>query len=251
MQAEPAKAQLARLTAREKECLRRCLLPQTAKEMAADLGISPHAVEKRLKMVRAKLGVSSSLAAARMLADVEGYQRVVPQNSDLPNQPRDDDHDVATSANRAPRWQTMGVLGMIAIAILVAVATQTTSPADDPNAPTIFMDRKPIASRRASWNEAVEFDKEAFKNLDKNGSSDLDPQEASALELRDSSRDQTLPPAPPSGQRDLAGEHKWMMKLDTDRDGRVSEAEYVGYMLPWTLASGVPAEWHPHGKPDR
>jgi len=38
-----------------------------------------------------------------------------------------------------------------------------------------------------------------------------------------------------------------MTKLDTDRDGKINEAEYVGYMLPWTLASGVPAEWHPHG----
>ncbi len=47
---------IARLTENEKICLRRRLLPQTAKEMAADLGISPHAVEKRLKMARAKLG---------------------------------------------------------------------------------------------------------------------------------------------------------------------------------------------------
>jgi DNA-binding CsgD family transcriptional regulator len=75
---EPGKIALARLTANEKECLRRRLLPQTAKEMASDLGISPHAVEKRLKMARAKLGVSSSLAAARLLAASEGDQLLVP-----------------------------------------------------------------------------------------------------------------------------------------------------------------------------
>jgi DNA-binding CsgD family transcriptional regulator len=43
-------AAIARLTDNEKECLRRRLRPQTAKEMAIDLGISPYAVEKRLKM---------------------------------------------------------------------------------------------------------------------------------------------------------------------------------------------------------
>lgn len=51
---DAARAALARLTLNEKECLRRRLLHQTAKEMALDLGISPHAVEKRLKMARTK-----------------------------------------------------------------------------------------------------------------------------------------------------------------------------------------------------
>jgi DNA-binding CsgD family transcriptional regulator len=89
-----AEAALAKLTANEKECLRRRLLPQTAKEMATDLGISPHAVEKRLKMARAKLGVSTSLAAARLLASAEGDQLLVPHIPDLPdgtNQPQDSD----------------------------------------------------------------------------------------------------------------------------------------------------------------
>jgi DNA-binding CsgD family transcriptional regulator len=84
---EQGGAALARLTANEKECLRRRLLPQTAKEMVIDLGISPHAVEKRLKMARAKLGVSSSLAAARLLAGAEEDQLLVPHISDLPDGP--------------------------------------------------------------------------------------------------------------------------------------------------------------------
>ena len=46
---------LDRLTGGEKECLRRFLRHQTAKEIALDLGISHHAVEKRLKMARVKL----------------------------------------------------------------------------------------------------------------------------------------------------------------------------------------------------
>jgi len=74
---------LARLTDNEKECLRRRLRQQTAKEMALELGVSPHAVEKRLKMARTKLGLSSSLEAARLVVASEGYQRTGPQAPDL------------------------------------------------------------------------------------------------------------------------------------------------------------------------
>ena len=64
-----------RLTEKEKECLRLWLGHSTAKQIALRLGISHHAVEKRLKMARTKLGLSSSLEAARLLEAVEGYQR--------------------------------------------------------------------------------------------------------------------------------------------------------------------------------
>jgi FixJ family two-component response regulator len=47
---------LSRLTEREKVCLRQWIQHKSAKEIAADLGISHHAVEKRLKMARTKLG---------------------------------------------------------------------------------------------------------------------------------------------------------------------------------------------------
>jgi DNA-binding CsgD family transcriptional regulator len=74
---------LSRLTERERVCLRQWLQHKSAKEIAADLGISHHAVEKRLKMARTKLGATSSLEAARMLAETEGYGRTVPQSPDL------------------------------------------------------------------------------------------------------------------------------------------------------------------------
>lgn len=69
---------LAKLTEREKLCLRQWVLHRSAKEIAIDLGISHHAVEKRLKMARLKLGVATSLQAAQMLAAVEGYGQAVP-----------------------------------------------------------------------------------------------------------------------------------------------------------------------------
>jgi DNA-binding CsgD family transcriptional regulator len=74
---------LSRLTEREKVCLREWLQHKSAKEIAADLGISHHAVEKRLKMARTKLGATSSLEAARMLGETEGYGQAVPQSPDL------------------------------------------------------------------------------------------------------------------------------------------------------------------------
>jgi len=74
---------LSRLTEREKVCLRLWLQHKSAKEIAADLGISHHAVEKRLKMARIKLGATSSLQAARTLGEAEGYGHAVPQSPDL------------------------------------------------------------------------------------------------------------------------------------------------------------------------
>jgi DNA-binding CsgD family transcriptional regulator len=74
---------VSRLTEREKVCLRQWLQHKSAKEIAADLGISHHAVEKRLKMARIKLGATSSLDAARMLVEAEGYGPAVPQSPDL------------------------------------------------------------------------------------------------------------------------------------------------------------------------
>lgn len=74
---------LSRLTEREKVCLRQWLQHKSAKEIAADLGISHHAVEKRLKMARTKLRAMSSLEAARMLGEAEGYGQAVPQSPDL------------------------------------------------------------------------------------------------------------------------------------------------------------------------
>jgi DNA-binding CsgD family transcriptional regulator len=74
---------LSRLTEREKVCLRQWLNHMSAKEIAAHLGISHHAVEKRLKMARTKLGATSSLEAARMLGEAEGYGQAVAHSPDL------------------------------------------------------------------------------------------------------------------------------------------------------------------------
>ena len=68
-EASPASERCDRLTQAERECLQGILDRKTAKEMGRDLQISHHAVEKRLKRARQKLGVQSSLAAARLYAE--------------------------------------------------------------------------------------------------------------------------------------------------------------------------------------
>src|SRR5690349_23764900 len=109
---------LARLTDNEKECLRRRLQQQTAKEMALELGVSPHAVEKRLKMARTKLGLSSSLEAARLLTATEAYQRTGPQAADVPFARR-------ASEKRHHRPLLLGGLVMTLVAAaIIAIAAQ-------------------------------------------------------------------------------------------------------------------------------
>jgi len=71
---------VSRLTSKERECLRRWLDHETAKQIALALDVSHHAVEKRLKFARAKLGVGSSIEAAQMVARVEGYGQTVSQS---------------------------------------------------------------------------------------------------------------------------------------------------------------------------
>jgi DNA-binding CsgD family transcriptional regulator len=67
----------SRLSPRQKECLSGVLQLKSAKEIARELGISPHAVEKHLRICRQKYGVGTSAEAARLFASEQ-------QGSDSP-----------------------------------------------------------------------------------------------------------------------------------------------------------------------
>ena len=103
---------LSRLTEREKVCLRQWLQHKSAKEIAADLGISHHAVEKRLKMARTKLGATSSREAARMLGEAEGYGQAVTQSPDLVS-------DALPLHSAFTRPTVLGVVIMILVGAIV------------------------------------------------------------------------------------------------------------------------------------
>jgi hypothetical protein len=102
-----------------------------AKQMALDLGISPHAVEKRLKMARAKLGLSSSLEAAKLVESLERSGQLVPSSSDLPPDDAGLDEGGSTAAPRnetawiARRPQIYVVSGAILMSFFAAVASLT------------------------------------------------------------------------------------------------------------------------------
>jgi DNA-binding CsgD family transcriptional regulator len=99
---------LSRLTEREKVCLRQWLQHKSAKEIAGELGISHHAVEKRLKMARTKLGATSSLEAARRLREAEGYGQTVAQSPDL-------------ASDTLPPHSTFVRLAVLGVAIMIVV----------------------------------------------------------------------------------------------------------------------------------
>ncbi len=119
---ESKRAAILRLTTAERECLKRCLSHQTAKQMALDLGISPHAVEKRLKMARAKLGLSSSLEAAKLVELLERSGRLGPHSSDLPpgDARPDEDGSVAAPRNET-EWITRHRVYVVSGAMLMSV----------------------------------------------------------------------------------------------------------------------------------
>ena len=56
----------------QKDCLRLVMQHFSSKEIARSLGVSPHTVDKRLKLAISAMGVQSRVEAARKLAVAEG-----------------------------------------------------------------------------------------------------------------------------------------------------------------------------------
>ena len=77
-----------KLSEGQRECLRRVLVRKNSKEIAIELGISPHTVDQRLRVAIQMLGVSSRFEAARCLAEHESggpYQPTLYQSPSLAN----------------------------------------------------------------------------------------------------------------------------------------------------------------------
>ncbi|NML06838.1 EF-hand domain-containing protein [Sphingomonas sp. G-3-2-10] len=229
---ERTRSALARLTASEKECLRRRLLPQTAKEMAIDLGISPHAVEKRLKMARAKLGVGSSLQAARLLIASED-QKLVPHAPDLV--PAAANRDAPARPGGRRRWLIFGAITMsIILAATLALTLAGTPEPIAQDAP------RPGGTERvpATPEIAAAFLGDSFDTMDRNKSGFLEPEEMPRMTVRSKGG--------PSGAIDPKGAQAlFTARNDLNRDGKVSRAEFIEATRPMIEAGGVPAKWKP------
>lgn len=227
---ERTRSALGRLTESEKTCLRRRLLPQTAKEMAIDLGVSPHAIEKRLKMARTKLGLSSSLEAARLLAVAES-QLPVPQPSDLSPSAEPRDADATPGGKR--RWIIGGTA--MGITIAAALALQFAGGTAPPQ------DKQPRIP--ATPEKAAAFLGESFDLMDRNKSGFLDPEEAPRTAVR------IRPKGGPTGpMREVDPARVYAMLLartDRDGDGKISREEYISDARAMIEATGIPANWKP------
>jgi DNA-binding CsgD family transcriptional regulator len=85
MTSAKASQRVTALPEHQRVCLRMVLEHKSSKEIALELGISPHTVDQRVKSAMQTLGVGSRVAAARLLAEHEAlvYQPLVYQHLDL------------------------------------------------------------------------------------------------------------------------------------------------------------------------
>jgi DNA-binding CsgD family transcriptional regulator len=225
---------IARLTNREREALRGWMERKSAKEIALDLGVSHHAIEKRLKTARLKLGVGSSLAAARRLAEAEGlserYQQAAAQRAEVP-----------AAAQARQRWRPqprmMGVIAMLlAAAAILALSQQTAPEAASPPATASTAEERIAASTRRT-----------FATLDRDGSGFLEPPESPIIKfaILNTNADKgqvanlVLNNNDPGGAKDkltietsgvrLTGSdsaEQFYRETDRDGDGKISYAEF-------------------------
>lgn len=207
-----------RLTAKERECLERWLGHATAKEIALELGITHHAVEKRLKSARQKLGATSTLEAARQLAAASApYGRTASQPPELlaaaPPGQDPTDQRVATTRWRHP-WLIAGAFSMIVLlaSTLALTTAAAPEPAASPQTRVITVDRKD--GRGVDLASAAGT---VFATLDKNGDKVLSGDELTRP------RFQLIRSGGTGGQ---PAEVNSLSAFDRDGDGRVTEAEF-------------------------
>jgi DNA-binding CsgD family transcriptional regulator len=89
---------VARLTDGQLDCLRLVDQHLSSKEIAVELGISPHTVDQRIRQALHTLGVSRRAQAARIVAQfAEPYQRLIHQTPYIETAAGAGDHDGAVS----------------------------------------------------------------------------------------------------------------------------------------------------------
>jgi DNA-binding CsgD family transcriptional regulator len=86
---EEMKQRVARLTPGQLDCLRLVHEHLLSKEIATELGISPHTVDQRIRQALGILGVDRRAQAARLVAQYSGpYQRLIHQSPHIPASPQ-------------------------------------------------------------------------------------------------------------------------------------------------------------------
>ena len=109
-------ARIARLSPGQLDCLRLVDQHLSSKEIAAELGISPHTVDQRIRQALQTLGVERRTQAARIVAQYSGpYQRLIHQSPHIHGDPQSAHPEAAVSkqirhADRAGRVGGAGFL---------------------------------------------------------------------------------------------------------------------------------------------
>ena len=89
---------VARLSPGQMDCLRLVDQLLSSKEIAAELKISPHTVDQRIRQALAILGVPRRTQAARIVARSSGpYQRLIHQSPHIPADPESGQPEAAVS----------------------------------------------------------------------------------------------------------------------------------------------------------
>lgn len=191
------------LSERERESLEGVLAYKTAKEMARDLGISHHAVEKRLKRAREKLGAATSLEAARAYAS--HYGKTVSGFPDLSDDPAPR-HDAPTADGPAFRALHLGGSLTMFTTILLAATLGAGTAAHDAD---------------------------VFTLLDRDGSGYLEQNEFTATVSGPNITALRAVPGEPAAPRTIGPEEAQAMigqlfeRLDLDKDGRINRDEFL------------------------
>lgn len=246
----PHPSEFDSLTTAERDCLRFILDHRTAKEIAIELGITHHAVEKRLKRAREKLGAQSSLEAARWYA--AHYGEAAYGAPDLPKGAVNDQHSVPSSRKmaRTRSIAIMSILSFAAVALLVTTQSVpgTINAADlDPEDLATGLER--------SLAEEVRVAHSTFGRMDRNGSNFLERDEFVAppaapltgdengepkilLVSKDrtivktlDNVDQSAIRIAPQTEEFLERREAMFALLDRDKDGKISKTEFTdGYL---------------------
>ena len=191
------------LTDAERESLEGILAHKTAKEIARDLDISHHAVEKRLKRAREKLGVTTSLEAAR--AYKEGYGMTASKDSDLPA----GGHERQLPPIAAPnghRLFTIGGTSLMFTSILLFAALSGAGSAPEALDGFDLLDRD-----KSGYIEVAEF------------SATVSSAKASRIRMEDGVPTDARPI---TAEEALGAITQLFDRLDQDGDERISRAEY-------------------------
>lgn len=219
-------AAVALLTPKERECLDRWLAHATAKEIALDLGITHHAVEKRLKSARAKLGVTSTLEAARLVAAAEGYGPTVSQSSEV-GETVGASQDTGSAAAGVPsetRRRAAFILAGVLIMSLVVLAAlaYTAQPAAIPPE-----QRKVVIVNRKDGSSSTDLSSTlsgVFSRLDKNGDKAIAGEELSG------GRFEVTRTIIRAGETTPSPAKTTLTDFDKDGDKRVTETEFLAGM---------------------